>query len=109
MRYVDDVVAIIKRGTTDKILENLNKQREGIIKFTVEEEEETNGQLPFLDVLLIREGNRVVFDIYRKPTDAPLCIPYDSHHPMSHKLAAFESALFRMWAIPLSEERRQTE
>jgi hypothetical protein len=107
MRYVDDVVAVIKKGTTNTILENLNKQRSGVIKFTVEEE--TNGQFPFLDVLLIREGRKISFDIYRKPTDAPLCIPYDSHHPISHKLAAFESALFRMWVIPLSGARRQSE
>jgi hypothetical protein len=78
-----------------------------VIKFTVEQEE--NGQLPFLDLLLIREGDKIAFDVYRKPTDAPLCIPHDSHHPMSHKLAAFESALFRMWAIPLTNERRQKE
>jgi hypothetical protein len=107
IRYVDDVVAIIKRGTTDRILKHLNKQHEGVIKFTVEQEE--NGKLPFLDLLLIREDNNIVFDVYRKPTDAPLCIPHDSHHPMSHKLAAFESALFRMWAIPLSTERRRRE
>jgi hypothetical protein len=50
-----------------------------------------------------------VFDIYRKPTDAPLYIPNDSHHPMSHKLAAFQSALFRMWAVPLSDRRREKE
>ncbi len=107
MRYVDDVLAIVNKGMTERVLEELNKQRPGVIRFTVEEEKE--GQLPFLDLLLIREENRIALDVFRKPTDAPLCIPNDSHHPMSHKLAAFQSALFRMWTIPLSETRRQKE
>jgi hypothetical protein len=28
---------------------------------------------------------------------------------MTYKLAAFESALFRMWAVPLNAERRRVE
>jgi hypothetical protein len=107
MRYVDDVIAIVMKGTTERILEHLNKQRVGVIKFTVEDEKD--GQLPFLDLLLVREGNQIAFDIFRKPTDAPLCIPNESHHPMSHKLAAFQSALFRLWTIPLNKTRRRKE
>ncbi len=78
LRYVDDIFAIVKRGDTEKILEKLNGMSEKI-KFTCEEEK--NGQLPFLDLLLEREDGEVVFDIYRKPTDARLCIPNHSHHP----------------------------
>ena len=65
--------------------------------------------LPFLDLKIIREGNGLALDIYRKPTDAPLCITRDSHHPWKYKTAAFESALFRMWNIPLSSARREKE
>jgi hypothetical protein len=72
-------------------------------------EEEKNGQLLFLDLILEREDGEVVFDIYRKPTDAPLCIPNHSHHPITHKLAAFESALYRMWAVPLDRDKREKE
>jgi hypothetical protein len=104
-RYVDDVFAIIKKGDAEKVMEQLNK-RHGAIKFTHEEEKIG---LPFLDTTIIRNGNKLDFDIYRKPTDAPLCIPSDSHHPMALKLAAFESALFRMYAFPLSPARRKKE
>jgi hypothetical protein len=105
-RYVDDVFAIINKGELGKTLEELNKCHINI-KFT--SEEESNGQLPFLDMLVIRKDNHLEFDIFRKPTDMPLCIPADSHHPMIHKLAAFESALYRMWAFPLNPARRETE
>jgi hypothetical protein len=49
------------------------------------------------------------FDIYWKPTDATFCIPSDSHHFMVHKLAAFESGLFRMYISDtnLSEKKER--
>ena len=62
-----------------------------------------------MDLRLIRDDDKLAFDIFRKPTDAPLCIPNDSHHTWRHKVAAFESALFRMWNVPLTKERRQKE
>jgi hypothetical protein len=105
-RYVDDVVAIVKKGEEELVLKELN-QRHSAIKFT--SEVETKGCLSFLDLQLIREGESIGFDIFRKPTDAPLCIPNSSHHPWRHKIAAFESAIFRMWNLPLSKERRRKE
>lgn len=105
-RFVDDVVAKIKKKNVQKTLNELNKIHPAL-KFTHEEEED--GKLPFLDIMLIRSGRGLEFDIYRKETDAPLCIPADSHHPMVHKLAVFQSALHRAWTIPLNEERRKKE
>lgn len=106
MRYVDDIFAIGKKGETDEIMRKLS-EKHSAINFTMEAEKD--GKLSFLDVLLIRNRQRIEADVYRKPTDAPLCIPSESHHPMSHKLSAFESALYRMWAFPLTPERRNSE
>lgn len=105
-RYVDDVVAIVRKGEEHRVLDFLNSQNKAI-RFTMEVE--SSGMLPFLDLKIIREGDGLALDIYRKPTDAPLCITRDSHHPWKYKTAAFESALFRMWNIPLSECRRKVE
>jgi hypothetical protein len=33
--------------------------------------------LPFLDLLIKRNEGGSSFEIYRKPTDSPLCSPYD--------------------------------
>jgi hypothetical protein len=96
----------VKKGDTENILKKLNGMNEKI-KFTYEEE--NDGKLPFLDLLLIRKDGEITFDIYRKPTDAPLCIPNHSHHPITHKLAAFESSLYKMWALPLDKEIREKE
>lgn len=51
---MDDILIIYKGEREDlhKFLENINKLNEHI-KFTIEEEE---GEIPFLDVLVKREG-----------------------------------------------------
>jgi hypothetical protein len=37
--------------------------------------------MALLDTLVIKNGKKLEFDVYRKPTDVSLCIPADSHHP----------------------------
>lgn len=37
--------------------------------------------MPFLDILLYKEGNRMKTDIYHKPTDSFNYLPFNSHHP----------------------------
>jgi hypothetical protein len=96
----------VRRDEIDIVATNLN-QIHPAIKFTYEVED--NSQLPFLDTLLVRENDTISIDIFRKPTDNPLCIPSNSNHPHSHKLAAFESNIFRMWNLPLTDERREKE
>ena len=55
-KYVDDTLEVVKRGTVDKLAEFLNNLDDsGSIKFTYEVE--TEGQLPFLDLLLKRTNN----------------------------------------------------
>ena len=105
-RYVDNIIAVVKVGEEEKILEQLNKQHESI-KFTMEMEQQDS--ISFLDMRLLRKGSYVEVDIYRKPTDAPLCIPWDSCHHPSHKFAAFESAIHRMLIFPLNDINRKKE
>ena len=65
-RYVDDVLAAVKKDKTDDILHAINNTIENI-KFTKEEEE--NSQLAFLDVLLTRTDDGTInTQIYRKKT-----------------------------------------
>ena len=87
-------------------MENLNKYHEAI-NFTIEMENED--RISFLDMMLIREGSKIEIDIFRKPTDVPQCIPANSYHPIAHKMAVFESAVYRMWRLPLNNERRHRE
>ncbi|KAJ8951751.1 hypothetical protein NQ318_012602, partial [Aromia moschata] len=103
--YVDDIFAVFdtKAISLDNLVAKLNN-RFPTIKFTYEVEH--NEQLPFLDVLVIRNNeNKLEFDVYRKETATLRYIPNDSHHPFQHKMASFNFLIHRLLNFPLSKER----
>ncbi len=85
-RYVDDIFLIWDRslGHYTSFLDCLNQQHPNI-QLTVEEE--MNGSLPFLDVLVTRPGlsgtskRPYSLAIFRKPTHANRYLHYKSAHP----------------------------
>lgn len=106
-RYVDDIFAVIKKTQLRRFLKKLNEYHPNI-KFTIEEEQ--NGKLPFLDVLVLRnEDNVVEFDVYRKPSSTDRYITRNSQHSQAHKIASFHSMVHRLVNLPLTEEKFQLE
>ena len=107
-RYVDDILAILDSEKCDlhEFLDVINK-RFPTIKFTVEEEKDNS--LPFLDLLIIRNGENIEFDIYRKSTNTNQFIPASSNHHESHKMSALYSGVHRLVSIPLTNQRFQKE
>lgn len=106
-RYVDDVFCVIKKTHLRRFLMELNAYHP-CIKFTYEEEIE--GKISFLDVLVIRNSqNKLEFDVYRKETNTMRFITSDSHHSEDHKMAAFNSMIHRLMTLPLSPERYKKE
>ena len=64
-RYVDDVLATVKKDKTDNILHAINNTTENI-RFT---KEEHNNQIAFLDILLTRTNDGTInTQVYRKKT-----------------------------------------
>ena len=43
--------------------------------------ETSDTQLPFLDVMINKEGRKVFMDIYSKPTDSKRYVSFKSNHP----------------------------
>ncbi|KAJ8962492.1 hypothetical protein NQ318_000880 [Aromia moschata] len=108
-RYVDDIFAVFdtKAISLDHFVAKLNN-RFRTIKFTYEVEH--NEQLPFLDVLIIRNSeNKLEFDVYRKETATLRYISNDSHHPFQHKMASFNFLIHRLLNFPRSKERFEHE
>ncbi|KAJ8938129.1 hypothetical protein NQ318_004699 [Aromia moschata] len=108
-RYVDDIFAVFNRKaiSLDNFVAKLNN-RFPTINFTYEVEH--NEQLPFLDVLVIRNSeNKLEFDVYRKETATLRYIPNDSHQPFQHKMASFNFLIHRLLNFPLSKERFEHE
>ena len=63
-RYVDDTICFVKSGTINYVITKLNSF-DSNIQFTFEEEDK--GALPFLDVLIQRNGDSIVTTISLKP------------------------------------------
>ncbi|CAF2147937.1 unnamed protein product [Rotaria magnacalcarata] len=96
-RYVDDAYAIIPR---DANTEDLARELSSIIpsiNFTFEEE--VTNTLPFLDVLVINDGDRLKFKIYRKETNNHLIINKYSMHTNEAKNAALTAMYLRALKI----------
>lgn len=105
-RFADDVFTIMNRQKIDSTLTWLNSIKP-TIKFTKEEEE--NGKLPFLDVMVINNKPEIEYDVYRKPSYTNRLITSDSFHNFKHKMAAFHSMAHRMVEMPLNKERYEAE
>ena len=89
-RFVDDTFALVEsRSSAEKFLKCLNGLHPGVLRFTMEGEE--NGRLPFMDVLVRREMAGFTTTIYRKPTFTGLYTRWDSYCATGQKIALIRS------------------
>ena len=93
-RYVDDVLATVKKDKTDDILHTINNTTENI-KFTKEEED--NNQLAFLDILLTRTDDGTInTQVYRKKTHTDQILNFYSNHSTQHEISCIRSLFNRI-------------
>ena len=102
-RFVDDTFSIFQGGEecASRFFKRLNSVHPSL-QFTMEQEHDD--QLPFMDVLVKRHGNRLVRSIYRKPTFTGLYVRWDSFSPTDQKIAALRSLVSRAIKICSPEE-----
>jgi len=103
-RYVDDIFLIIPKTKVESVLKTFNNYHPRL-KFT--HEMERNNTLSFLNTSVIREGERLLTNWYRKPTYSGRYINYFSSHPKQYKLNTITNLVDQ--AIMLSSERFQAE
>ena len=106
LRFVDDVLAIVKRRALQVTLETLNEQHDDI-KFTMEVEE--NGQLPYLDPRIAQKDNQLLTSVCRKPTGTGRYLSFDSHHPFSCTRSTVDALLSRTLTVPTDDEEKERE
>ena len=95
-RFVDDVYSILKRTHLENFFHHINNLHQNI-KFTMEEE--SNGELAFLDTLLKRNNREISVLVYRKPTHTDQYLHYSSHHQTSCKESVVSSLFNRAYSI----------
>ena len=79
VRYVDDTFVIWPHGQEElQSFHNHLNQQHPRIQFKVEEEKDD--KLPFLDVLVTNEEEKLLSSVYRKPTHTERYTPFHSHH-----------------------------
>ena len=79
-RYVDNILMMYDENVTDiHEVHTAFNVLAPMIKFTIEKE--TDNNINFLDISIQNKGNKLLFNIYRKPT-ATDTIPHDSCHPL---------------------------
>ena len=79
--------AYVKIGSVEYVLSVLNSFHKNI-KFNYNEEQ--NNTLPFLDVLFIRDGEKLNTTVYRKDTHNDLYLHWNSFTPVSWKRGDIE-------------------
>ena len=62
-------------------------------------EEESNGELAFLDTLLKRNNGKISVLVYRKPMHTDQCLYYSSYHQTSCKESVVSSLFNRAYSI----------
>ena len=83
-RYVDDIITCAPESeilSMKTIFEKYHPR----IKFEVELESE--GKLCFLDVMVYNNQDNIITDWYQKPTWTGRFLNFNSHHPLSQKIA----------------------
>ena len=95
-RFVDNVYSILKRTHLENIFQHINNLHQNI-KFTMEEE--SNGELAFLDTLLKWDNGEISVLVYRKPTHTDQYLHYSSHHQTSCKESVVSSLFNRAYSI----------
>ena len=92
-RYMDDILRSIKRAEVQQKLREINSYHPSL-QFTIEEEED--GMLPVLDMLIIRNGTSLSSTWYSKPTDTGLLMNYHALAPRRYKRSVVAGFVYRI-------------
>ena len=110
MRYIDDCFLFWPDNFPDpRLLLDILNNIHPSLKFTFNS---SSTQLPFLDVMIIIRNNRIITDIYRKPTDSMNFVHFHSCHPRHVKRNIPFTVCRRVCAIatdPLIQKKRLKE
>ena len=95
-RYVNDTITFIKPDFITNVYDTLNKFHQNI-KFTYEVEH--NGEISFLDVLLMRCHGKLETPVFRKETNNDIYLHWRSFAPIAWKKGTLRTLIRRAYTI----------
>ncbi|XP_011858290.1 PREDICTED: uncharacterized protein LOC105555858 [Vollenhovia emeryi] len=99
-RYVNDIFIIVPTLNINELLNTFNNYHTRL-QFTCETE--SNGSINFLDTTVIRSGEKLLTNWFRKPTFSGRYINFFSNHPFNYKTNIITNLVDR--AILLLDEQ----
>ena len=99
-RYVDDTICWINEDAIEIVLKKLNSFHKNI-SFTYEME--SDGNIAFLDVQLIRQNCDIVTTVFRKATDNDIYLSWNSFAPIKWKRGTLRTLILRAHNICSNE------
>ena len=106
-RYMDDTFLLFRSFDHVKKFFRYINSRHKNMSFTFEEENE--GRLAFLEVLITRSGGSFLTSVYRKPTFSGLYSHYESFMPSSYKVGLIYTLLHRAFTLCSTWEKFHEE
>ena len=100
-RFADNVFSILKRTHLENLFHRINNLYQNI-KFTMEEE--SNGELAFLDALLKQNYGGISVLVYKKPTHTDQYLHYNSHHQTTCRENVVSSLFNRVYSITTNKD-----
>ena len=100
-RYVDDTIAYVTPDAIDHVLSILNLFHENI-SFIYEQE--INGKISFLDILILRNGNSFETTVHRKSTHNDIYLHWESFTPNTWKRGTLRTLVLRANAVCSTKE-----
>ena len=100
-QFVDDIYSILKCTHLENVFHHINNLHQNI-KLTMEEE--SNGELAFLDTLLKRNNGEISVLVYRKLTHTEKYLRYSSHHQTSCNESVVSSLFNRAYSIIINKD-----
>ena len=99
--YVDDTATYVKPDAIGHVLSVLNSFHENI-SFTYEQE--INGKIFFLDILILRNGNNFETTVHRKSIHNDTYLEWESFAPNTWKRGKLRTLVLRAHAIYSTKE-----
>lgn len=104
-RYVDDCITALPLPDLDNILKEFNSYHPRL-QFTAETE--TNKQINFLDITLIRKGINIKTKWFKKSTSSSRYLHYNSIQPHCHKKTVVVNLIDRAIKLSSPEFRKES-